>query len=70
MICPICKKEFNNPPALSRKDNKTKICSECGIVEAITIIEPDKKKAQEFINSILGYEKGAEEEIQNDMSKL
>ena len=69
MICPKCKKEFYDPPAISIEDNKTKICVECVIIEAITIIEPDKKKAQEFINSILGYEKGAEEEIQNDMSK-
>ena len=61
MICPICKKEFNNPPALSRKDNKTKICSECGIVEAINCFEPDKKKAQKLIDSILEYEKRAKE---------
>ncbi len=61
MICPICKKEFNNHPAISRKDNKTEICSECGIVEEINCFEPDKKKAQKLINSILKYEKRAKE---------
>ena len=35
MICPICKKEIVGYPALSRKDNKTEICSECGVKEAL-----------------------------------
>lgn len=61
MICPICKKEFHNRPALSRKDNKTKICSDCEIVEAINDFEPNKKKAQKLIDSILEYLKRARE---------
>lgn len=35
MKCPICNKEIRGYPAVSRKDNKTKICSECGTKEAI-----------------------------------
>ena len=34
-ICPICNKEYDDYPALSRKDNKTEICPECGVVEAL-----------------------------------
>lgn len=34
-ICPICKKPYNGYPALSRRDNKTEICSECGTKEAL-----------------------------------
>lgn len=34
-ICPICKKEIHGYPALSRKDNKTDICSACGVTEAL-----------------------------------
>lgn len=42
-LCPSCKDSWipNNetpgayPGALSRKDNKTEICSECGVMEAI-----------------------------------
>ena len=33
--CPICKKAIKGFPAISRKDNKTEICSECGQYEAL-----------------------------------
>ena len=33
--CPKCKKEFTEYPALSRVDNETEICPECGITEAV-----------------------------------
>lgn len=33
--CPKCKKEFTEHPALSRVDNETEICPECGVIEAI-----------------------------------
>ena len=36
-ICPICGKEIIGYPALSREDNKTEICSDCGTVEALLI---------------------------------
>ena len=34
MRCPKCKKEYTDYPAISRADNKTKICSTCGTAEA------------------------------------
>ena len=33
--CPVCNKEYKGIGALSRKDNKTEICSECGTNEAL-----------------------------------
>ena len=33
--CPKCGKEYQEYPALSRIDNKTEICPECGMKEAI-----------------------------------
>ena len=33
--CPRCKKEYSEFPALSRVDNKTDICSYCGVREAM-----------------------------------
>lgn len=34
-ICPICKREYNTVPGISRKDNKTEICPECSRLEAV-----------------------------------
>ena len=34
-ICPICGESYNEPPALSRIDNHTEICSSCGIRQSI-----------------------------------
>lgn len=34
-ICPICKNKIIGYPAISRKDNKTEICSQCGTKEAL-----------------------------------
>ena len=33
--CPVCDKEFERLLALSRRDNKTMICDECGRREAL-----------------------------------
>ena len=33
--CPRCKRMYRGFPALSRRDNKTEICSDCGSVEAM-----------------------------------
>ena len=37
-ICPSCKKVYTEYPAISRKDNKTLICSECGMKSQIYAI--------------------------------
>lgn len=34
-ICPICGEEYSEPPAISRLDNKTAICSSCGIRQSL-----------------------------------
>jgi len=33
--CPHCKEQMSKFPALSRRDNKTLICSDCGRREAL-----------------------------------
>lgn len=34
-MCPHCGKIYDGYPAISRDDNKTEICSDCGMKEAI-----------------------------------
>ena len=34
-ICPKCKNYIVGHPALSRVDNRTEICSDCGVIEAL-----------------------------------
>lgn len=41
--CPHCSKYFLEPPAISRTDNKLKICSECGQKEALELFAEYKK---------------------------
>lgn len=33
--CPMCGQIYSGYPALSRRDNKTEICSDCGMTEAL-----------------------------------
>lgn len=42
--CPKCKKEFTEYPVLSRKDNETEICPECGVREAVEAYEKATRK--------------------------
>ena len=37
--CPKCGKEYTNYPAISRIDNVTPICPECGMREAMDTLE-------------------------------
>lgn len=40
--CPRCSKYYIEPPAISRKDNKTEICPACGVEEAFKAIGIDR----------------------------
>lgn len=34
-ICPLCGQKYIGYPSISRKDNKTEICPDCGVKEAL-----------------------------------
>lgn len=60
MKCPICGKMFSDPPALSRKDNKTQICPDCGTFEALEAYynatgwsNEDLEKAEETVREMM-----------------
>lgn len=44
--CPKCKKEFVEHPAISRVDNKTEICPECGVAEAVDAFCAHEERAR------------------------
>ncbi|MBP3805859.1 MAG: hypothetical protein J6I76_18575 [Oribacterium sp.] len=45
-ICPICGQEYTGRPAMSREDNKTPICPDCGTRQALSSIgvKPDEQE--------------------------
>lgn len=52
--CPICNYYYSEPSALSRTDNKTKICQDCGTKQAIKafdkwLLNPERKTIEEYI---------------------
>lgn len=48
-ICPYCGKTYHEPPAISRKDNQTLICPDCGTREALESIDVDCKEQEEIL---------------------
>lgn len=51
-ICPRCAKKYTGRPALSRTDNKTYICPDCGTREALESIGVDEKEQEEILATI------------------
>ena len=49
--CPRCGAVITLYPAISRKDNKTEICSDCGVIEAIEEYIKHKNKLVQKRNS-------------------
>ena len=51
-ICPICQRQYDEYPALSRKNNRTEICPDCGMAEAFEAFGLTEKEAQEKAKEI------------------
>ena len=56
MICPVCGREFFRPPAVSRRDNHTQICSRCGTREALDALGMEPEKIEGILKAIYGDE--------------
>ena len=48
-ICPKCGGPLTGHPALSRIDNKTEICPDCGLIEALSMIGMDEDDQKELV---------------------
>ena len=48
-ICPRCGKAYYEPSAISRTDNQTLICPDCGTREALESIDVDRQEQEEIL---------------------
>ena len=48
-ICPLCGKEYSEVPALSRLDNETLICPDCGTRQALESIGVSTEEREEIL---------------------
>ena len=51
-ICPVCGMENHEAPALSRVDNTTLICPDCGVREALCSIGVEEAEQEEILGII------------------
>ena len=55
-VCPYCGEDYSEPPATSKKDNKTKICPRCGVSEAfIAFMDSQNPKNNYFGEKIITF---------------
>ena len=50
--CPICGTAYRGHPAISRTDNETPICSDCGTRQALTSIGIDAEEQEKILDAI------------------
>lgn len=60
--CPLCGHHYTGRPAISRKDNKTPICPDCGTREALQGLGISTAEQDEIIEAIhrsMGQDEGS-----------
>ena len=55
--CPVCGRQYDAPPALSRKDNVTEICPLCGVQEALDAAPLTDEQKAEIMEAVEKQEK-------------
>lgn len=51
-VCAVCGKTYTDYPAISRKDNKTEICPECGMREALESIGVNGEEQNRIVETV------------------
>ena len=51
-VCPLCGRLYHGHPALSRTDNETPICPDCGTRQALQTIGIDPDEQERIIETI------------------
>ena len=55
-VCPKCGKHYRAPSAISRADNRTPICPDCGIRESLDSIGCTPEEQEHILELIHEYE--------------
>ena len=53
--CPICGQEYRNHPAISREDNVTPICPNCGIRQSLKALGVNDDEIEDFFKIIPNF---------------
>lgn len=51
-VCPLCGRLYHEHPALSRTDNETLICPDCGTRQALQSIGVEPEEQERIIETI------------------
>ena len=51
-VCPLCGAAYTEPPALSRTDNETLICPDCGTRQALQSIGVNAEEQEKILSII------------------
>ena len=51
-VCPLCGRTYHGVPALSRIDNETLICPDCGTRQALQSIGVEPSEQEQIIEKI------------------
>lgn len=51
-VCPLCGQTYTEPPALSRTDNETLICPDCGTRQALDSIGVSAEEQEKILSII------------------
>ncbi|MBR4472668.1 MAG: hypothetical protein IKS55_03430 [Oscillospiraceae bacterium] len=51
-VCPLCGQSYTDPPALSRTDNETPICPDCGTRQALQSIGVSAEEQEKILSII------------------
>ncbi len=51
-VCPRCGQTYHGRPAVSRVDNRTQLCPDCGTREALESIGVDVKEQEQILEAI------------------
>ena len=51
-VCPICGQTYHGRPALSREDNETRICPDCGTRQAMAAMGASPEEQEKIVRII------------------